>query len=167
MTSFLKGRENILIPHTMSHCGPTQLQLIYKDGGQRISVRQPWVVNLELGVILKFRSFWFSFLACRGDKNKVEEELTTTISTDFQIRTQSLGASKQWKADKIEDSNLPVTPVRIYTIELFFTECSVLLIMNKGKLKNCVNSSVWLSSVMAARQISCLFAARTPRLAGI
>ena len=32
----------------------------------------------------KFRSFGFSFLACRGDKNKVEEEITTKSLTNFQ-----------------------------------------------------------------------------------
>ena len=38
--------------------------------------------------MLKFRSFGFYFLACRGDKNKVEEELTTKISTDFQQKNR-------------------------------------------------------------------------------
>ena len=81
VTSFWEGRENILIPHPMSHCGPTQLQ--------PISIRLPRVVYIGAwissnGAILKFRSFWFSFLACRGDKNRVEKDLTTKISTDFQ-----------------------------------------------------------------------------------
>ena len=40
--------------------------------------------------MLKFRSFWLSFLACRGDKNKVEEELTTKMSTDFQQNNMSV-----------------------------------------------------------------------------
>ena len=55
------------------------------------------------------------------------------MTVDRQIWTQSLVASKQLKADKIADSNLPVTSVRIHAIELFFIVCSVLL--NKGKLK--------------------------------
>ena len=38
VTSFSEGRENILIPHPMSHCGHTQLQLI-QDGGQSFSIR--------------------------------------------------------------------------------------------------------------------------------
>ena len=39
---------------------------------------------------------------------------------------------------------------------------------NKGKLKkNCLSSSVCLSSAMAARQVFRLSTARTPHLAGI
>ena len=81
------------------------------------------------GAILKFRSFWFSFLACRGDKNKVEEELITKMSTGVQQNNMpvqvcnSLTVDRQidhWLPDKIADSNMPVTSVRICAIELFF-----------------------------------------------
>ena len=66
--------------------------------------------------MLKFRSFWFSFLACRGNKNKVEEGLTTKTSTDFQQKNRRVcdcrspdsdsitGCLKAVKTDKIADS---------------------------------------------------------------
>ena len=60
VTSFWKGRENILILHPMSHCGPTQLY-----GGQSISIWQSWVVNrglnLEQRCYIKVPKFLFFF----------------------------------------------------------------------------------------------------------
>ena len=64
VTSFWEGRENILIPHPMNHCGHTQLQLI-QDDDQSISIRQPWVVNrglnLEQRCYIKVPKFLVSF----------------------------------------------------------------------------------------------------------
>ena len=64
-------------------------------------------------------------------KNMVEEELTTKMSTDFQQNNIYASTSlllsitrfglNHWLSDEIADSNLPVTPVIISAIKLFFT----------------------------------------------
>ena len=148
----------------------------FQSGSLELWIGRAWISSNV--AILKFRrKFLISFLACRRNTNKVEEELKTKMSTDFQQNNMPVRVCDC----RPQDSDSIITACLIesqtstclsHLWEYLLLNYSLLYIysvlLEKGRFKNCLNSSLCnLSSAMAARQISRLFSARTPRLAGI
>ena len=91
-------------------------------------VNQVWIVSN--GAILKFWSFWFPFLACRGDKNKVEAELTTKVLTNSMWLPIARFGLNRWlpqSSQKLIKSQTPTCLSHLW--EYMLLNCSLLYVV--------------------------------------